>query len=477
MTLPKRFGYPPAGLYPPRMALPWEEISPSEIEETDDELVAYWNTEEASYRTTLETYFPRVAPHLPGYDYAPYKVTVLRMGKNGLIVGHTPSDAQQVVVKPLSDVLDKPSGSSWTIYEVGDRIEAMRLWFNFAGGSYSLERAEGAGAYRAFHDALLLLWHVQEASWFEAFVRGVLEAEGVRLADETLEGADLLGDVVVSESLGYRRVERWAYRVRGPETEGLTEASLAAISDWLDEHADSIVGCGVVTADDRSALGSALRVEDPRIRLIDRPLLVQLAHDHPHLLDEHLAAYGAALARASEESPPLAPRLRARLRSCPPGRVAYAQFEKLAQGALTEIFGDSLGAPRTQKATRDGVRRPDAVYPIRSSGSFWERIRARFGADFLVVDFKNYKTPVKGAVIDDAAKYGADAVGNLVLVVSREGMAERAKDRAIRVYRDRTVCVLVVGDDDLIAMAELRDIGEPPEALLNDRLDEFLTSV
>ena len=476
MSLPDLYSFPPVGLYPPSVVLPWEDVPRQDVQETDDELAAYWNAEEAAYRAAVETYFAGVASHLPGYDHAPYEVTVLRLGTHGLIVGHTPSDAQHVTVKPLLDVLDRP-GESWNLFDIVDRMDVMRAWFTLAGGCFTLDAAEESGTRRAFADALNLLWHVQGPEWFETLARSVLEAEGVRLIDDAVEGADLVGDVVVREPMGYRRVERWGYRVIGPGADPLTEEGVSEISEWADDHSEEVVGCCIVSSGDHSTMGSALPVRAPRLRLLDRPLLVQTVHAHPHLLDDHFAAYGAALAQARGDSPPLAPAVAARLRHCPRGRGSFAQFESLGTECLSAIFGDALGAARKQKTTEDGVRRPDAVFPIRGDHPLWGRLRSRFGSDFLVVDFKNHSAPIGGDVLEDASKYGTDAVGKFVLVVSRAGGGASVLKRAIRVLNERGVCVLVIGDEHLVEMASLRDREERPEAVLSELLDDFLTSV
>ncbi|GAB5550216.1 MAG: hypothetical protein SangKO_099760 [Sandaracinaceae bacterium] len=447
---------------------------PEAIGETDDELVTFWTEEERSYRETVERYFPRVAPHLPGYDYAPYEITVLRL-KSGLIVGWRPSDAEWVEVEPLSSYLVKPDGTNRTIFELREHLEAFRIWVDLSGGTYPLSRARDMGAQRAFAEALQLLWHVQEPEWFEKLVRSVLEAEGVMLADGTLDGVDLVGEVVLHEPGGYRRVERWAYRVIGPEGDPLTEGALGALSEWLDAHSEDVVGACIVTSGDHSTVGTALRVTDPRLRLLDQPALVRVVHNHPDVLDEHFAAYSAALQRAAELSPPLAQTLAAQLQECPRGHSTYVQFEQVGTQALSDIFGEALGAPRKQQATADGVRRPDAIYPIRDEGGFWGRLRTRFGADLLVVDFKNHSAPIRGQVIDDASKYTSPTMGNFVLAVARAGGDDTATARSLRLIQ-KGECVLVLSDEDLVEMAAMRDRGEAPELLLSERLGPFVES-
>lgn len=137
-------------------------------------------------------------------------------------------------------------------------------------------------------------------------------------------------------------------------------------------------------------------------------------------------------------------------------------------------MGASLPArPRRRAAAApDRGRRPAAgrALPQPPRGRFWRRIADDHRAKFVIVDFKNYTDPIDAGIVDDVSRYANKALGDFIVVVSREG-ADRSADKARRrAYRDRDVILLVVSDAQLLEMLARKAGGEAPE----DLLDEFL---
>lgn len=98
----------------------------------------------------------------------------------------------------------------------------------------------------------------------------------------------------------------------------------------------------------------------------------------------------------------------------------------------------------------------------------------KLGADFIIVDFKNYKDPVDGGVIAEVSKYANDAIGRLVIVVSRRGADDGVPTAQIRTFRDERTVVVVVSDEQLLEMVARKERGVPPEDVLEDLVDTLL---
>jgi hypothetical protein len=92
----------------------------------------------------------------------------------------------------------------------------------------------------------------------------------------------------------------------------------------------------------------------------------------------------------------------------------------------------------------------------------------------MIVDFKNYTEPIGSDVLYDVEKYANDAIGRFILLVSRQGPKVGIETTQIRLYRDRQVMVLAIGDAHVLEMVARKERGESPEDVLEDLLDEIL---
>lgn len=82
-------------VYPPTHQLPIETFDDNQYSETldaievsDDALVKFVEHYFESFRKTVEEFFPQIANALTLYACAPFQTTVVRLGPNGVIVGH-----------------------------------------------------------------------------------------------------------------------------------------------------------------------------------------------------------------------------------------------------------------------------------------------------------------------------------------------------------------------------------------------------
>lgn len=62
-----------------------------------------------------------------------------------------------------------------------------------------------------------------------------------------------------------------------------------------------------------------------------------------------------------------------------------------------------------------------------------------FGADFIIVDFKNYRDEIDSDVIETVSNYANRALGKFVVAVSRKGGGSAARGGQLRVFKDREV--------------------------------------
>src|SRR5690606_30515011 len=142
---------------------------------SDAQLIKYVERYWQEFRAVAERYFGDLAAALPLYANHPYASMIVRLGSNGVIIGHKPAEVPSVRVLRLED-FDPPLEERWTIFTIEERLEATLLSFDFRFTSYSEEVAREAGARAAFEQALSVFWHVVEPSRFEELCKDLVVA-------------------------------------------------------------------------------------------------------------------------------------------------------------------------------------------------------------------------------------------------------------------------------------------------------------
>ena len=169
--------------------------------------------------------------------------------------------------------------------------------------------------------------------------------------------------------------------------------------------------------------------------------------------------------------------LKEKLLMCIPGKKGAYVFEKIGEDIISYTFEKELVKSGRQNSTRDGKQRRDSVFRIVSNDGFWGRVQRRFNSDFIIIDYKNYTDPIDSNTLYSVSKYANEAIGKLVVIVSRHGLSSSAIDTQIRIFRDMGVIIIVLSDDDLKTLINTKDnMGQDdrPSQLLDSKLDELL---
>lgn len=448
----------------------------------DATLAAYVSTFLKQYRRIIDRFFASLAPVLSMYARAPFESTVVRMGPNGVIIAHRPAATPSVAVVQFDD-LEPPLERGWTIFTLRDRLDAPFFSFDFTGRPYDQHQAEVEGTRAALHDALSGFWYLIDARRFAELGRELL-----RLQEIAADGEGSIGDrtfdavarVLLPEPAGFRREERWAFEFRHYRTERVSALHVRELEDYLSRAADEPDVVCVLTSGDLTSIGNHLAVRNPRIRLWDRAVLDHLIHQHFALLSTFFTEYAAALDTVSKEfgyaghTPRQLEAFRARLAACPSGEEAFADYETLGTEIWRYLFPTQLGEPKLQRRTLDGTQRRDVLFRNERATKFFARVADRFGADFLIIDFKNYGKPIDGSTVDGVAKYANKAIGRFVCVVARKGAGGGVVAAQARILREEGTAIVVISDQQMLEMVERRERGEAPEDVLEDALDELL---
>jgi len=454
---------------------------------SDEQFVEYVRAFLVRYRHTLDTFFPTIAPHIPLYTRYPFESFVLRLGDRGAIIGHRPSGASEVhVLQP--DDLDPPS-ATLNLFDVAARWETPFVSFDLSACRYDEPAAEDAAVRRALEDALEIFWRILDAPTFHALCMELLRLEGVELTRDaratTDDGIDGVGAVYLREPAGFRRAEQWAFQFKHAASDDRGSVNvIRQLEAAFDGDATSPTVMCLITSGDVTSIGKHVALGNDKIRVWDRPVLDLLIHRHLEAIAPFFPQYADAISRldaldeVTAQAKPVTPsrlsEFTEALQNCRTGKTHFARYEAIGTEMWDYLFASVLQRTERQARTRDKVQRRDVLFKNWRSAPFWRRMGDKLGADFVTVDFKNYKEPIDGGVIAEVSKYANEAIGRFVIVVSRRGADNGVLDAQIRTFRDDRTMVVVVSDVQMLEMVERKERGVPPEDVLEDLVDTLL---
>ncbi|WP_095498391.1 hypothetical protein [Paraferrimonas haliotis] len=167
--------------------------------------------------------------------------------------------------------------------------------------------------------------------------------------------------------------------------------------------------------------------------------------------------------------------MKEKLFNCSPGVDDAYRYENIVEEAFNYVFDGVLKKAIRQSETRDKKQRRDGVYKILSDDGIWSRVKNKYKSDFLIVDYKNYSSEVNSETVFSVSKYANEAIGQFIIIVSRKGISENAIDAQYRMLRNSGIVVLVLSDNDLFKLLELKEeTTQTPSSVLDDKLDELL---
>jgi hypothetical protein len=129
---------------------------------------------------------------------------------------------------------------------------------------------------------------------------------------------------------------------------------------------------------------------------------------------------------------------------------------------------------RDQVRATGGSRRRDFIINNSNPKSdFWRHMRSK-GIEQILIDAKNYNGRLKYNDVANTLEYLTNpAFGNFIIIISRVGFTDYS--RLIDAYLARKQVVIVLTDDDLIAMMHYKGQGKSPTAIVEEKYYEFLS--
>ncbi len=235
---------------------------------------------------------------------------------------------------------------------------------------------------------------------------------------------------------------------------------------------------------------------DYQITIVDRVDLLMMSSNHPELndklrslmeTDEPVEGESAAVVERiidSDRNTETIPEAETTSRgndlclelSCiSKGKKSWRTYEKKCEEILKYLFDRDLNGWHGQKRTDDGLNRYDLICRVKPLSEFWSFIIEDLGSRYVLFEFKNYVGRIKQGQVLTTEKYLLKkALRSVAFIVSRKGADKNALLTTQGAMREHGKLMIMLSDEDLCEMLDMKDKGDDPADYLFELVDNFL---
>jgi len=163
------------------------------------------------------------------------------------------------------------------------------------------------------------------------------------------------------------------------------------------------------------------------------------------------------------------------------GNSTSREFEKIGENIIRYIFEDYLYGWIPQPTAANGMYRFDLIAKIKKQSGFWGMLYNFFESRYVIFEFKNYENEITQAQIYTTEKYlYHKALRNIAFIITREGLNDNASRACAGSLREQGKLILVLDENDLIQLLELKKDRNNRNACsdyLEDKFDTFLMNL
>jgi hypothetical protein len=183
----------------------------------------------------------------------------------------------------------------------------------------------------------------------------------------------------------------------------------------------------------------------------------------------------AARSASTDESVSLA----RELRNTPAGQTDWPRYQKLCERILEFLFCPPLEKPIYERSNRARSDRRDIILPnyVTDPGHFWAQMRSLYQADFIVVDAKNWNSPIdKGEILKIANYLQSHGAGRFGIIMSRKGGDSGANIALREHWRSDRKMIVILDDTEVEQMLAVRRSRGNPAYLIRQKIEDFRLS-
>lgn len=330
-------------------------------------------------------------------------------------------------------------------------------------------------------------------SWqlFEDLVRRILESKHFQMQVHSPRGS---GGFDFLASLG---AERWAIEVKYYRTARvrpalLETAAARVINNGVGSQADKgmLVVSSLLSGEIRKVLE-----ENFNIIFVDRIDLRNWAAAIPSLVDEldalleldtdfvdkdskkiNLKGSGRKLdSGLPVEVDTKGTYLCEQLNALKKGKKYWSQYEAICIEIIKYLFPNDLQGWHKQKSTDGGANRYDFICRVRPTSEFWKFLIDHLNSRYIIFEFKNHSFQIKQGQVLTTEKYLLErALRKVAIILTRVGADKNAIAMMQGAMRESGKLMLVLNDEKLCEMLQMKERGDDPTDFLFDITDEFL---
>lgn len=161
------------------------------------------------------------------------------------------------------------------------------------------------------------------------------------------------------------------------------------------------------------------------------------------------------------------------LKDCTPGKPQWSIYQRLVGRMLEHLFCPPLNVPLSESPDQSGVNRRDFILANYADQGFWNHIRLRYSADYIVVDAKNYVGKIKKREVLQMANYlRSHGAGLFGIIFSRNGGDNSAWVTAREQWAHYQKLVLILEDKHCEAMLAAFASGDAT-SVLSKQIQDF----
>ena len=168
------------------------------------------------------------------------------------------------------------------------------------------------------------------------------------------------------------------------------------------------------------------------------------------------------------------------LKRCPSGKADFAEFEGICTSILKRLFSDDLALWDQQCNSNDQLYRFDLLCRVKNNNrsTFWGIIERFFNSKYVIFEYKNYEDKITQKEIYTTERYlYLKALRSVAIVIARKGADDHAYIAAKGTLRENGKLILILDEDDLYKMIDIKRREEDPSEYLLSKLDHLLSQL
>lgn len=158
--------------------------------------------------------------------------------------------------------------------------------------------------------------------------------------------------------------------------------------------------------------------------------------------------------------------------------LSATEYERLCMAVFIALFDPHLYGFEKQAKTTDGANRYDFICRILPGNDFWDAIRQDFRTRAVLFECKNYAEEIGPDQVYSTERYlFAGGLRTVCLLVSRLGANAAAIRAAQGAMRESGKLLILLSNQDLVEMLNLKTQDGGPENFLDKRIWDFIISL